>query len=113
MDKDNRTVNHVTRVMLHLLDDPIPYDIINNASHLTSDTVRQFSSHLQTHLERVAAMMELLTGKGFVLLPGKNCIFADSEIVEAQEIKRYLLENGFRDREFQIRLEYTRKWGMM
>ena len=113
MDKDNRTVNHVTRVILHLLDDPIPYDIITKAEPLTPNVVRQFSIHLQTRLERVAVMMELLAGKGFVLLQGKTCIYADSETVEAQEAKRYLLESGFRDREFQISLEYTRKWGMM
>lgn len=113
MDKDNRTVNHKTRVILHLLDDPVQYDIISQAEPLTPNAVRQFSINLQTHLERVAAMMELLVKKDFVLILDKSCIYADSETVEAQEAKRYLLENGFRDREFQISLEYTRKWGMM
>ena len=113
MDKDNRTVNHVTRVILHLLDDPVPYEIISQAEPLTPNAVRQFSSHLQTRLERVAVMMELLVKRGFVLIQDKDCIYADSETVEAQEAKRYLLERGFRDREFQISLEYTRKWGMM
>lgn len=113
MNKDNRTVNHVTRIILHLLDDPIPFDIIEKAEAIGPDCVRQFAGHLQNRLERVAAMMELLAAKGFVFQYSKNCICAESEVFEAQETKKYLLENGFRDREFQVWLEYTRKWGMM
>ena len=113
MNSNNRTVNHLTRVILQLVDDPVPYQILDQADQVTPQGVRNLGNHLQYRLERVAGMMELLAVRGFVLHRGKNCIYADSEEVEAQEAKQYLLKNGYADKEFQIWLEYIRKWGMM
>ena len=113
VNSNNRTVNHLTRVILQLVDDPVPYQILDQADQVTPQGVRNLGNHLQYRLERVAGMMELLAVRGFVFHRGKNCIYADSEEVEAQDAKQYLLKNGYLDKEFQIWLEYIRKWGMM
>ncbi len=113
MNKDNRTVNHVTTVILQLLDDPIPYTILDEAKEMDASGVRLFGYHIQQRLERVAEMIELLAARGFVFHRRKNFIYGESELVEAQEAKRYLISKGYQDREFQISLEYIRKWGMM
>ena len=113
MNKDNRTVDHLTRIILYLVDEPMPYDILTKDEPLSPVTVRRLASHLAQRLQRVAAMMELLAPRGFSFRQDKNCIYAESTEMEAQEAKRYLLANGFQDKEFQVWLEYTRKWGMM
>jgi hypothetical protein len=75
--------------------------------------VLAYGSLLQERCERVVAMAEFLANLGFRISTGKDCIIADSSVVEAGEAKRKLIEAGFHDREFQIVLEYTRKWGML
>lgn len=113
MDKMNRTVDHKTRVILKLVDEPIPYDIVKKANPLEPETVRSFGDKLQYRAYRVAAMMEALATQGFTFYHEKDCIYADSDKVEAQEVKHFLIDKGFHDREFQVWLEYIRKWGMM
>ncbi len=62
---------------------------------------------------RRGAMLKLLASRGFVINRRKNRIVAESGSMEAQAVKRYLLEHGFRADEFQVYLEYTRQWGML
>lgn len=109
----NAMVNHLTRVILKLVDEPMPYDIIHQAPKLDANVVRTFGQRLSDRADRVAGMMDLLAEKGFVFSSAKDCIFADSEEVEAQVVKKYLKDNGFQDYEFQVYLEYVRKWGVM
>jgi hypothetical protein len=68
---------------------------------------------LANRLERATAMMDLLAAQGFTVKRGKNCMQAYSDSVEAQDAKQYLQGHGFSDQEFQVRLEYTRQWGVM
>ena len=58
-------------------------------------------------------MVNFLEKLGFRISTGKACIVADSTDIEAGDAKRRLIAAGFHDREFQIVLEYTRKWGML
>lgn len=106
-------VNHLTRVVLKPLEDPFSYAPLKTGTPATVEQVRQFGEGLKDRAERVAAMMEALADRGFTLHFAKDRIFADSTEIEAQEAKRYLLEQGFRDREFQIFLEYARKWDVL
>jgi len=58
-------------------------------------------------------MADFLEKLGFAISTGKDCIIADSADIEAGDVKRRLIAAGFHDPEFQIVLEYTRKWGML
>ncbi len=40
-------------------------------------------------------------------------LVAESDRVEAQEAKRHLRALGFRDRDYQVFLEYVRAWGIL
>ena len=105
-------VNHLTRIILKPVDDPMPFSIIA-AEPVSPEGVRQFGQQLKDRAERVANMMEALAEQGFTFQFDKERILADSRQVEAQAAKEYLLSRGFEDREFQVFLEYVRKWGVL
>jgi ribosomal protein S24E len=106
-------VNHLTRISFQLVDNEAIHTAIEQGSNVSADTVRNIGRHILGRMERIAAMMELLTRKGFIFSAGKNYIYADSEDMEAQEAKHYLLSHGFQDQEFQVYLEYMRRWGVL
>ncbi len=103
-------VNHLTRIILKLVEDPVPYDTVTQQGPPTPTGVRSFGERLARRADRVAGMMEALAARGFVCKFAKDRVFADSDTMEAQDAKRYLLSQGFDDSEFQVMLEYARKW---
>ena len=62
---------------------------------------------------RAEAIARTLAARGFSVRRERRRLVADSTVVEAQEAKRALLACGFRDREFQVQLEYVRQWGIL
>lgn len=106
-------VNHLTRVIFKLVEEPVPYGPLAAAGEPSPAAVRRFGERLAGHAERVAAMMEALAARGFTCKFAKDRIFADSGEIEAQEAKKYLLSLGFEDTEFQVLLEYARKWEVL
>jgi SOS response regulatory protein OraA/RecX len=105
-------VNHLTRIILKLVEEPISYEEVA-AQPQSADSVRRLGQRLSRRTERVAAMMEALAERGFTFKLEKDRIFADSIEMEAQDAKRYLLSRGFEDTEFQVLLEYARKWDVL
>jgi hypothetical protein len=107
-------VTHLTRVSIRLTPDE---DILMKQGAddktVTPELVRQTGLHIADHHKRVAEMMEFLARHGFSFKVNKKAIYCYSSEVEAGVIKRLLLAEGFKDREFQIHLEYTRGWGML
>jgi hypothetical protein len=106
-------VNHLTRIILKLIEEPVPYETVTAPGLPTPGSVRGFGQRLAARADRVAAMMEALAARGFVFKFEKDRVFADSETMEAQEAKKYLLTQGFEDTEFQVMLEYARKWEVL
>jgi len=106
-------VNHLTRVIFHLIEAPVPYAKVNLPGAPSAENVRLLGRRLKERTERVAAMMDALAAKGFSFQFKTDKIYAESNEVEAQEVKQYLLSLGFHDTEFQVFLEYVRKWGML
>jgi len=109
----NPIVTYVTRVGLRLEMDPDVHSAVMTASTVGPDLVRKLGIKMAHRMERVVAIMELLATKGFIFEMDKQVVYACSNQVEAQEIKRCMLNAGFKDREFQLLLEYTRGWGML
>lgn len=106
-------VTYVTRVGLPLEIDPEELNALCTDDCIKPDPIRLIGIKMAQRAERVAAIMELLEAKGFALRLEKQAVYGYSNDVEAQEIKRCILAAGFKDREFQILLEYTRGWGML
>lgn len=105
-------VTHLTRVSLQIAPNWGDYRQVF-AGPVGPETVRQLGRIAADRAERVAAMMDLMAALNFDFEAGKNSICCYSNTVEAGEIKRMLLAAGFKDKEFQIVLEYTRGWGML
>jgi hypothetical protein len=74
--------------------------------HLTRVTV-------DASAERSADIVRALALHGFAVRRDGRRLVAESDRVEAQDAKRYLRSLGFRDREFQVFLEYVRAWGIL
>lgn len=62
---------------------------------------------------RIAVMMSVLEDQGFVFSRRGDRIIGSSQAMETQELKELLQEHGFADNEYQVYLEYQRKWGIM
>lgn len=107
-------VTYLTQIIFHLT---LNQEDIDDAAiwqgTVGSGQVRRLGELMTKRTERVAAMMDLLAAAGFEFEVKKNVVYATSDQVEAFEAKQRLLEAGFKDREFQILLEYTRGWGML
>lgn len=107
-------VTYLTQIVFHLT---LNQEDIDDAAiwqgTVGSGQVRRLGELMTKRTERVAAMMDLLAASGFEFDVKKNVVYATSDQVEAFEAKHSLLEAGFKDREFQILLEYTRGWGML
>lgn len=110
--QESPVVTHLTRVSLTLAADP---DCCRTMlmGGVDPATVRALGRLAAERAERVAAMMDLMAKWGFTFKAGKNVVYCYSNTIEAGEIKKVLLAEGFKDREFQIVLEYTRGWGML
>jgi hypothetical protein len=107
-------VTHLTRVKFSLApDDDMLEEAASGRKLITPLMVDQASKQISDHYNRVTKMMQLLADHGFSFRAGKKAVYCYSSEVEAGEAKRLLLSAGFRDREFQIQLEYTRGWGML
>jgi hypothetical protein len=105
-------VTYLTTVSLQLGPDPDDCRQVS-AAPVVPESVRQLGRLAAERAERVAAMMDFMAALSFSFEVEKNAVRCYSNTVEAGEIKRMLLKEGFKDREFQIVLEYTRGWGML
>jgi hypothetical protein len=74
--------------------------------HLTRVTVDTRSPRAE---DLAAALGEL----GFAVRRERRRIVADSSEVEGQETKTRLRERGFEDREYQVFVEFVRRWGIL
>lgn len=105
-------VNYTTRVIISLKDiDQSRKQIIGTAP--VPENLFAYGKTIAAASARIAGMMEVLADAGFVFTAQTDCIYADSETIEAATVRSLLAERGFADREYQIYLEYRRQWGVM
>lgn len=112
MNSNNLMVNHITYVILKLNIEQPPYYLLSG-SQVNHAAILEFAEQLAARPRRVAGMVDALTGKNFTISFKKDRIYAHSNEIGAQEAKKYLIEQGYQDHEFEIFLEYTRSWGIM
>jgi hypothetical protein len=74
--------------------------------HLTRVTVDARS-------QRADDLAAALAACGFEVRRERRRIVADSTQVEGQAVKAYLRGRGFGDREYQVFVEYVRRWGIL
>lgn len=74
--------------------------------HLTRITVRSGAP-------RAGDLAAALAALGFTVRAAGRRVVAESTAVEAQEAKRALRARGFADRDYEVFLEYVRRWGVL
>lgn len=114
VERELPIVTHLTQIVFHLT--PMREEMEEAGlwrGTIDAGQVRKAGQLMHQRTERIAGMMDLLAAQGFSFEVKKSIIYAFSNEVEAFEAKHSLLEAGFKDREFQIVLEYTRGWGML
>ncbi|HUX79549.1 MAG TPA: hypothetical protein VMW10_07410 [Alphaproteobacteria bacterium] len=79
------------------------------------ENVREWKNYLANRLERIAQMMEvLLEGHDDWAITGrKGFVQMETESFDFNGVVRVLSEHGFQNDEYIIKLDYTRKWGVL
>ena len=108
--KKDHLVEYKTQIIFEMEKQPLR---CRRKEIITPQAVNDAGDRIKKRTERIAAMLEALADIGFAFFSKENTIIAVSENIEAQSAKKYLLERGFQDGEFQVRLDYTRAWGML
>lgn len=92
-----------------------PLADILKAKHISPRAVRNLKDFLACRLERIAAMLELLTEahNDWAMTGKKEYILLETETYDFNEALKLLEAHGFTDKEFVLKVEYTRKWGVL
>lgn len=106
----NEVVNHRVRIVLKPLDKKL---IAGRQFSLEPGRIRELGAFIRDWTGRIADIMELLCARGWHCRGDLAEIVLENDQMEAAEAKSLMQEHGFSPSEFEIRLEYVRKWGML
>lgn len=95
------------------MDEEHPITNVAGVEMVSSEAIRDLNKFLSERLARVAGMTELLMAKGFTSQGKKDAIVLETDQLEAHQVKQLLLDNGYGLHEFEMRMEYTRAWGIL
>lgn len=92
-----------------------PLQDIVKAKNVRPEAIRNLNRFLTTRLERIARMVEILTEvhDDWAVTGWKDHILMETESLEFDDAVQILKEHGFNDDEFVLKVEYTRKWGVL
>ena len=92
-----------------------PLAEIINAKNLQPEAVRNLNRFLTFRLDRIAAMMELLKSVhgDWAITGKKDYILMETETFDFNDVVSTLKKHGFDEGEFLLKVEYTRKWGVL
>lgn len=96
-----------------LPDEVPPLEKIRAATPVQPEDIYNLRNFLAERLARVAAITQLLLNRGWRSRGTKEAVILEGNDLEAHEVKELLLANGFKPCEFEIKLDYRRKWGYM
>ncbi len=92
-----------------------PLDDIVKVKGVSSKAIRNLNKFLTARLERIATMMDLLAEAhdDWAITGKKDYILMETETYDFNDSIKILKEQGFDDSEFNLKVEYTRKWGVL
>ena len=92
-----------------------PLKDIVKAKNLRPEAIRNLNKFLNTRLDRIARMMEVLleAHDDWAITGKKDHVIMETETYDFNKALQVLKENGFNDDEFILKVEYTRKWGIL
>ncbi len=104
-------VNYVTRIIINIFEIQALELLIGGQP--TASGVYAYGEGVSKKIQRISAMLEILATADFKIKCKNNLIYADSELLEAWQVKNLLTQHGFVATEYQIYVEYQRQWGVM
>lgn len=122
MQQDNETCVQRTRLFFYFFEkgnwapgEKSPLDDIVKVKKVSAKAVRDLNKFLTSRLERIATMMELLTEahEDWAITGKKDYILMETETYDFNDSIKILQEQGFDASEFNLKVEYTRKWGTL
>lgn len=92
-----------------------PLSDIVNKKKVQPEAVRNLNKFLAVRLDRIAAMMELLmeAHDDWAITGKKDFILMETESYDFNDAIKSLEKHGFDKSEFILKVEYTRKWGVL
>ncbi|WP_407313977.1 hypothetical protein [Desulfosporosinus sp. SB140] len=118
MRQDNETCIQRTRLFFNFFEkskEKAPFEDIVKVKTVKPEAIRNLNKFLTSRLERIAAMMELLSEihDDWAITGKKDYILMETETYDFNDAIKALKEQGFDDNEFILKVEYTRKWGIL
>ena len=122
MHKDNITCIQLVRFFFDFYEkrewkpgEKPPLKAVAGAKEVTPEALRNLGEFLAFRLDRIAAMMEILTKahSDWAVTGKKDQVIMETESLDFNEAIALLKEKGFRDEEYVLKVEYNRKWGML
>jgi hypothetical protein len=79
------------------------------------EDIRRYKDYLSSRLERIASMMDILleAHDDWAITGRKGFVQMETQSFDFKDIIRVLNEHGFSEDEYVIKLDYTRKWGVL
>ncbi|WP_088228241.1 hypothetical protein [Desulfosporosinus sp. FKB] len=79
------------------------------------EDIRLWKNYLTERLERIAQMMEVLleAHEDWAITGRKGFVQMETQSFEVNKVINVLSSHGFHKDEYIIKLEYTRKWGVL
>jgi len=79
------------------------------------EKLSSFAEFMHTRLNRIADMMDILlrVHDSWAITGRKDHILMETESFDFNDALKALAEQGYYDDEFVLKVEYTRKWGVL
>lgn len=79
------------------------------------EKLRYFAEFMHTRLNRIAEMMDILltVHDDWAITGWKDHILMETESFDFNDSLKALAKQGYHDDEFVLKVEYTRKWGVL
>lgn len=92
-----------------------PLNKIVKSKNVQPGAVRELNKFLTKRLDNIAAMMEVLlkVHDDWAITGKKDQIIMETETFDFNDAIQVLKEHGFSDEEYILKVEYSRKWGIL
>jgi hypothetical protein len=80
-----------------------------------AESLKNWGHLLEQRLSRIASMLEILKSahNDWMITAKKDRIIMETETFDFNYAVKMLKENGFKDEEYILKVEYGRKWGIL
>ncbi|MDQ7092234.1 hypothetical protein REC12_01340 [Desulfosporosinus sp. PR] len=92
-----------------------PLTEVTLGKNIKPENVREWKNYLANRLERIAQIMEVLlqVHEDWAVTGRKGFVQLETQSLDFNKVIEVLSEQGFQKDEYIIKLDYTRKWGVL